>query len=78
MRDCDNSSAITKETVCRFSKRARRYMVCYYKLAKGLVQGSDFDSEGNLILKVEKLLKECKTHRCAMDFDKKFIKESSS
>ena len=43
-----------------------------------LVEGSDFDCEGDLILKVEKLLEECKTHRCAMDFDKKYIQESSS
>jgi len=78
VRSCMNSAAITRDMIRRFSRRARRYMVCYYKLAKGLVEGGEYDTlkQDGLILQVEKLLKECKTHRCAMDFDTKFIVES--
>ena len=62
-----------------FSRRARRYMVTYYKLAHGLVEWIDLKDGGGALstVKIESVVKACKTHRCAMDFDAKFIAEFS-
>ena len=62
-----------------FSRRARRYMVAYYKLTHRLVEGIDLKDGGGALstVKIESVVKACKTHRCAMDFDAKFIAEFS-
>ena len=54
-------------------------MVAYYKLAHGLVEGIDLKDGGGALstVKIESVVKACKTHRCAMDFDAKFIAEFS-
>jgi hypothetical protein len=50
-------------------------MLAYYKLAHGLVERDDFQNGDTSLtpVKIEKLMKACRTHRCAMDFDPKFI-----
>ena len=70
---------ISLNRVRLFSKRARSYMNAYYKLAHGLVEGNEFEDgdESLTPVKIEKLVKACKMHRCAIDFDAKFIAENS-
>jgi len=74
------------DQVRKFCRRARRYMLAYVTLAK-----ADMDEVNNFLgidvskwdanqdrsapIKVEKLTKEMKNHRCAYDFDKGFIHE---
>jgi hypothetical protein len=50
-------------------------MVAYYKLAHGLLEGEDFQDGNDSLtpVKIEKIVKACKMHCCAMDFDAKFI-----
>ena len=70
---------ISLKRVQLFSKRARSYMNAYYKLAHSLVEGKEFEDgdESLTHVKIEKLVKARKPHRCAMDFDAKFIAENS-
>jgi len=81
VRKCMSSDRdhISIDRVRLFSRRARRYMVAYYKLAHGLVEGIDLKDGGGALstVKIESVVKACKTHRCAMDFDAKFIAEFS-
>jgi hypothetical protein len=61
-----------------FSQRARAYVLAYYKIRQeqltDLLSTSEFDDMAASPVKVEKLLKKFKTHRCAMDFDSTFCK----
>jgi hypothetical protein len=56
-----------------FSQRARAYILAYHKIRQeqltDLSTASDLDDITASPVKVEKLLKEFKTHRSAMDFD---------
>ena len=69
---------MTKELVRKFSKRARDYIVAYHLLTtkkddvKSIMSDSGKEDEP-VVVKVEKMKKIFKTHRCAMDFDSKFI-----
>jgi hypothetical protein len=54
-------------------------MLAYYKIRQQQLTNmspttSDFDETIATPVKVEKVLKEFKTHRCAMDFDSNFCK----
>jgi hypothetical protein len=71
------------ERVRKFSRRARRYMVAYYLLGtKGNEVFNDdeemakLNDTGNRAtpIKIEKLVKLQKAHRCAFDFDRGFIR----
>ena len=77
VRKCVSQNEITKAMVRLFSRRARRYMVAYYKLTHSLVEGDEFVDTSATPVKVEKIIKACKTHCCAMDFDAKFIAQHS-
>ena len=67
VRECLSREVLTTERIRKFSRQAREYI------------GSSFDattvepSPGDIPVKVEKLLKEFKTHRSASDFAKGFI-----
>jgi hypothetical protein len=56
-----------------FSQRARAYILAYHKIRQEQLTdsstASDLDDITASPVKVEKLLKEFKTHRSAMDFD---------
>jgi hypothetical protein len=75
VRECTSTKHITQELVRKFSRRARRYMLAYYKLACGLAEDEPSETtESKFVpIKIEKIVQNCKTHRCAMDFDAKFI-----
>ena len=76
MRECLSREVLTTERIRKFSRRAREYIVAYHLLS---ATGSSIDvatvepSPGDTPVKVEKLLKEFKTHRSASDFAKGFI-----
>ena len=68
----------TAERVRMFSQRARAYILAYHKIWQeqltNLLPTSELDDTSASPVKVEKLLKKFKTHRCAMDFDSTFCK----
>ena len=78
VRSCFSRDKCTIKTIRKFSKRARDYIVAYHLLTNkkddvmNFVMNSGNDNDP-VVVKVEKMQKEYKTHRCAMDFDTKFI-----
>ena len=83
VRKAISREIITKEAVRRYARRARRY-VCTYKTfaLKQNEQAPTADQatqkaqeQSASYVDIEKLVKTFKTHRCALDFDHKFIKE---
>jgi hypothetical protein len=75
VRKCFTREVITTERVRMFSQRARAYILAYHMLRQEQLTGSSSSSLGSAAaspVKVEKLLKKFKTHRCAMDFDSAF------
>ena len=76
--DCLSRQKCTASVIRSFSKRARDYIVSYHLLTskklerkKSIIQ--DMKENEPAVVKVEKMRKLFKTHRCAMDFDCKFI-----
>ena len=70
---------MTAERVRMFSQRARAYILAYHKIRQEQLTDSsstsaELDNISASPVKVEKLLKKFKTHRCAMDFDSTFCK----
>ena len=77
VRECLSREVLTTKRFRKFSRRAREYIVAYHLLSQG---GSNSDASAanlrsfsDVPVKVEKLLKEFKTHRSASDFAKGFI-----
>ena len=73
MRLCLSNEVISQQRVVKFSKRAREYICAYHTLHKE--QDETHLDPVVTPMKVEKLVKEFKTHRCALDFDYSFIKQ---
>jgi hypothetical protein len=55
----------------KFSRRARRYILAYFYLEHE--QEDNMNEEGVSEINIERIQKEFKTHRSAIDFDEKFI-----
>jgi hypothetical protein len=71
---------LNQERVIKFSKRAREYIMSYHtvRLQQQRQQTSSDDDDPLITpMKIEKLIKEFKTHRCALDFEYKYIQENS-
>ena len=66
---------ITKERVHKFARRARAYTCAYYCLHYNGDDKNTESQQGEKILpaQMEKPVKDFKTHRCALDFEGKFI-----
>ena len=75
---------ITKEKVHNFARKAQRYTCAYYVLYHNLKSSTDtfVDEHGRTVIdltgrttlpSMESLVKEFKTHRCALDFSTEFI-----
>jgi hypothetical protein len=78
-RKCLRHDVLTTEWVRKFSRRAREYICVYHALHQGIssAEPEDTTSIGDKVVtpvKIEKLVKAFKTHGCALDFDKGFIK----
>ena len=74
---CLSRNVLSTERIRKFSRRARQYVLAYHALhSEQQQQISTEQSETYLItpMKIESLVKKFKTHRCALDFDKGFIK----
>ena len=70
---------LTRERICKFASRARAYICTYYFLdAETSEEGSNgmnLVTEKQVLLysEIERLVKDFKTHRCALDFDRGFV-----
>jgi hypothetical protein len=76
-------NVLTKTKIRHFSRRARQYICAYFKIWMNLNEPQDEDRIRNNIgivthtadpINVEKLVKQFKTHRNALDFDTSFCK----
>ena len=86
VRKCCSRELVTKAIVRKFSKRARDYIIAYHTVEnhnneiKKLTLNKKGNAENTVVIddstvvKVERMKREFKTHRCAMDFDTKFLK----
>jgi hypothetical protein len=75
VRDCLDPALLNKEKVRSFSKRARSYICAYFEF-----EHTRNNNNNNLALiscaieyeKIEQMVQNFRTHRCAFDFDRKF------
>jgi len=66
----DGKGGLSKRMVRKFSRRARHYILAYFYIENN----QEKCMEGELSeLNIERIKKEFKTHRSAIDFDEKFI-----
>ena len=68
---CLSREVVTTEIVRKFSRRARAYMETYIVL--DMNEGNDSKDSPIPHRKIEQLKKVMKSHRAAIDFDKKFV-----
>jgi hypothetical protein len=79
VKKCISRDLLTTQRIRKFSRRARQYICAYYKI---YIEQQQQQTETHLVdeattpVKLEKLVKLFKTHRCAMDFDSSFCKVS--
>jgi hypothetical protein len=74
---CLSEEVITKVRIRRFASRARQYLMAYHAIDTNQVDeqtGHDCRTYGPVAL--PKFIGHFKTHRCAYDFDHKFVKEA--
>ena len=68
---------LTEERIRKFAARARAYICTYYCIAEntaaGASGGSNTEKQQLLYSEIERLMKEFKVHRCALDFDRGFV-----
>ncbi len=78
VRKCFSRNVITAERVRMLSQRAPAYILAYHKIRQEQLTDSsptsELDDTSASPVKVQKLLKKFKTHRCVMDFDSTFCK----
>jgi len=67
----EDKGGLTIEMIRKFSRRARRYILAYFNLEHE--QEDNMNEEGVSEINIERIQKEFKTHRSAIDFDEKFI-----
>ena len=72
---------LTAERVRKFARCARGYLCAYSRLANNEENGpegeeqevTNIESERISPQQIEKMVQDFKTHRCALDFENKFI-----
>jgi hypothetical protein len=77
-------TVLTKARISKFAARTRAYICTYYHLSReeapsadeSLVTAPSCSSQKQQLLfkEIERLMKKFKTHRCALDFDLRFVK----
>jgi hypothetical protein len=71
---CLSDEVITSDIVRKFSRRARQYLIAYHAYDTNQVdEQTQHDCTMYGPVAVDKLINEFKTHRCALDFDYKFV-----
>ena len=75
VNECASRDVLTTDTVRKLSRRARSYICAYYALhQRMLLNNGDKNDTPTLTLPlIERLMKEFKTHRAAVDFDAGFV-----
>ena len=74
IRFCLSEEVITKVRIRRFARRARQYFMAYHAIDTHQVDDqTQHDCETHGPVALTKLIGQFKTHRCAFDFDFKFI-----
>jgi hypothetical protein len=74
VRKCLSENVITTERIRKFSRRAHQYLVAYHAIDTGQVnEATQVACSKYGPVAMEKLIGQFKTHRCAMDFDYKFV-----
>ena len=78
---------LTTECIRKFSKWARQYICAYHSMwqqqqpqqntAMNSDTSTNSETSSGLLANIKKLVKQFKTHCCALDFDYKFIKIES-
>ena len=71
VRNVVSFEVVSAERIRRFSRRAQRYITAYFVLHGQHVGGEDKCDMS--FSRMEGMVKSFKTHRCALDFDYKFI-----
>jgi hypothetical protein len=67
----EGKGGLIKEMICKFSRWACHYILAYFYLEHE--EENNINQEGLHELNIERVQKEFKTHRSAIDFDEKFI-----
>jgi hypothetical protein len=75
VNECASRDVLTTDTVRKLSRRARSYICAYYALhQRMLLNNGDKNDTPTLTLPlIERLMREFKTHRAAVDFDAGFV-----
>jgi len=74
VRTCLSAEVITGARIRKFSRRARQYMLAYHALDSGLFEPElQQQRSKHGPVEIDSLIKKMKTHRCALDFDYKFV-----
>ena len=71
-------TSLNKKRIRKFSRRARGYICAYYHLAHRDEDKTIAVGENISPALIERMVKLFKTHRCALDFERKFIKVESN
>ena len=65
---------LTQERICKFAARARAYICTYYYIAISNTSNNMVTEKQQLLYsEIERLTKDFKVHRCALDFDQGFV-----
>jgi hypothetical protein len=70
--DEQEKGALTPEMVRKFSHQAQTYILSYFFIEHK--QENNISKEGIHEINIERIKREFKTHRSAIDYDEKFIK----
>jgi hypothetical protein len=74
---CLSNEVIKRDRVRKFGRQARQYLIpCHAIDASQLDEHMHHDCTTHGWVAVEKLINSFKTHRCALDFDYKFVMET--
>jgi hypothetical protein len=77
IRYCLSEEVITTVRIRRFARRARQYLMAYHAIDTSQVdEKTQHDCKTHGPVALTKLIGQFKTHRCAFDFDYKFIMDS--
>lgn len=77
IRYCLSEEVITKVRIRRFARRARQYLMAYHAIDTCQVDDeTQHDCKTHGPVALTKLIGQFKTHRCAFDFDFKYIMEA--
>ena len=73
VKECTSRDVLTTATVRKLSRRARTYICAYYALHQRKLNNCEYNMPTLTLSLLERLMKEFKTHRAAVDFDAGFV-----